>query len=172
MRECTAGIRAQAKPRKACGEHGKASSEGNGRVHVVLVRSAFLHALSVSLIAAAVVLSRLPAHLVLPVAVRRVIDFGFTGENSALVNSYFSMLVLVAAVLAAASALRFYCVSWLGERAVSDIRHSVFAHLTTLSPAFYEQTHSAELMSRLTADTTQSRCDFHAFSHARRNMRC
>ncbi len=94
------------------------------------------------------------ATLVLPIAVRRMIDFGFSGENSAVINSYFSMLLLVAAILAGASAMRFYCVSWLGERAVSDIRAAVFAHLTTLSPAFYERTHSAELMSRLTADTT------------------
>ncbi len=95
------------------------------------------------------------ATLVLPVAVRRVIDFGFSKDNAGLVNSYFGMLLLIAAILAGASALRFYSVTWLGERAVADIRAAVFAHLTKLSPAFYEQTHSAELMSRLTADTTQ-----------------
>jgi ATP-binding cassette subfamily B protein len=95
------------------------------------------------------------ATLSLPVAVRRMIDLGFSGENSGLIDSYFAMLLVIAGVLAAASALRFYCVSWLGERVVSDIRSSVFAHLTLLSPAFYEKTHSAELMSRLTGDTTQ-----------------
>jgi ATP-binding cassette subfamily B protein len=94
------------------------------------------------------------ATLILPVAGRRVIDFGFSSENAGLINSYFSMLMLVAGALAAASALRFYCVSWLGERAEADIRAGVFAHLTKLSLNFYEQTHSAELMSRLTADTT------------------
>ncbi|WP_088348093.1 MULTISPECIES: ABC transporter transmembrane domain-containing protein [Rhodomicrobium] len=93
------------------------------------------------------------ATLVLPVAVRRMIDFGFSGDSAHLINSYFAMLLVVAAVLAGASAVRFYCVSWLGERAVSDIRAAVFAHLTSLSPVFYEQNHSAELMSRLTADT-------------------
>jgi ATP-binding cassette subfamily B protein len=124
-----------------------------------------LAAAAVSLIAAA------GATLVLPVAVRRMIDFGFTGENSALVNSYFGALLLLAGVLAGASALRFYCVSWLGERAVSDMRHAVFAHLTTLSPAFYEQTHSAELMSRLTADTTQIKDAIStAVSQALRNL--
>jgi ATP-binding cassette subfamily B protein len=95
------------------------------------------------------------ATLVLPVAVRRMIDFGFTGDNAWLINSYFFMLLVVAGVLSVASAVRFFSVSWLGERMVSDVRHNVFGHLTTLSPAFYEQTHSAELMSRLTADTTQ-----------------
>jgi ATP-binding cassette subfamily B protein len=94
------------------------------------------------------------ATLILPVAVRRVIDFGFSSENAGLINSYFSMLMVVAGVLAGASALRFYCVSWLGERAEADIRAGVFSHLTKLSMNFYEQTHSAELMSRLTADTT------------------
>ena len=57
--------------------------------------------------------------------------------------------------MAVASSTRFYAVTWLGERAVADLRDSVFRHLTTLSPAFYERNHSAELMSRLTADTTQ-----------------
>ena len=94
------------------------------------------------------------AMLALPVAVRRMIDHGFSGDSH-LVNSYFAVLLLVAAVLAGASSLRAYCVNWLGERAVADIRTAVFAHLTTLSASFYEKTHSAELMSRLTADTTQ-----------------
>ncbi len=111
------------------------------------------------------------ATLVLPVAVRRMIDFGFSSDNPALVNSYFGGLLLLAGVLAVASAMRFYCVSWLGERAVSDIRARVFAHLTTLSPAFYEQTHSAELMSRLTADTTQIKDAIStAVSQALRNL--
>jgi ATP-binding cassette subfamily B protein len=58
-------------------------------------------------------------------------------------------------VLALASAARFYAVNWLGERVVADIRSDVFKHLTGLSPAFYEVSHSGEVMSRLTADTTQ-----------------
>jgi ATP-binding cassette subfamily B protein len=111
------------------------------------------------------------AALILPIAVRRVIDFGFSPENTGLINSYFLVLLLVAGVLAGASALRFYCVSWLGERAVTDIRTAVFAHLTTLSPAFYEQAHSAELISRLAADTTQIKTAVSAsVSQALRNM--
>jgi ATP-binding cassette subfamily B protein len=110
--------------------------------------------LSIALAFAALVIAA-GATLSLPVAVRRVIDLGFSGDNAGLIDSYFAMLLLVAAILAAASAMRFYFVSWIGERIVSDIRASVFAHLTTLSPSFYERTHSAELMSRLTADTTQ-----------------
>ncbi len=94
------------------------------------------------------------AMLALPVAVRRMIDHGFSGDSQ-LINSYFAVLLLVAGVLAGASSLRAYCVNWIGERSVADIRAAVFAHLTRLSASFYESTHSAELMSRLTADTTQ-----------------
>jgi ATP-binding cassette subfamily B protein len=110
------------------------------------------------------------AMLALPLAVRRVIDHGFSSESTHVINSYFTMLLLVAAVLAAASALRAYCVSWLGERVISDIRANVFAHLTSLSASFFEKNHSAELMSRLTADTTQIKAAIAtAFSQALRN---
>jgi ATP-binding cassette subfamily B protein len=93
--------------------------------------------------------------LVVPVAVRRMIDFGFTPEGIALINSYFSVMIAVVAVLAGASAARFYLVMTIGERIVADLRRDVFAHLISLSPAFFDSTRSGELISRLTADTTQ-----------------
>jgi ATP-binding cassette, subfamily B, bacterial len=93
--------------------------------------------------------------LTLPLAVRRMIDHGFTGANGAFINNYFGMLVLLAALLAVASAGRYYFVITLGERIVSDLRHDLFAHLTKLSPAFFDNTQSGEIVSRLTADTTQ-----------------
>lgn len=93
--------------------------------------------------------------LTLPLAVRRMIDHGFTGANGAFINNYFGMLVLLAALLAIASAGRYYFVITLGERIVSDLRHDLFAHLTKLSPAFFDNTQSGEIVSRLTADTTQ-----------------
>lgn len=95
------------------------------------------------------------ATLAVPVAVRRVIDYGFTGSDGALINQYFAMLILIGLVIAAASSLRFYFVNWLGERVVSDLRSDVFSHLTRLGPVFFEKEHSGEVMSRLTADTTQ-----------------
>ncbi|MFZ2019071.1 MAG: ABC transporter transmembrane domain-containing protein [Methyloceanibacter sp.] len=95
------------------------------------------------------------ATLAVPLAVRRMIDLGFSGIDPSLIDKYFATLVGVGLVLALASAARFYCVNWLGERVVADIRRDVFKHLTGLSPAFYEVTHSGEVMSRLTADTTQ-----------------
>ncbi|MFP4537288.1 MAG: ABC transporter transmembrane domain-containing protein [Dichotomicrobium sp.] len=95
------------------------------------------------------------ATLALPMGVRRMIDLGFSGENTELINNYFATLILVGLVLAISSAGRYYYVNWLGERVVADLRESVFRHLCRLSPAFYEQTQSGEVMSRLTADTTQ-----------------
>jgi ATP-binding cassette subfamily B protein len=93
--------------------------------------------------------------LVVPVAVRRMIDFGFTPEGIARINSYFSVMIAVVALLALASASRFYLVMTIGERIVADLRRDVFAHLMSLSPAFFDSSHSGELVSRLTADTTQ-----------------
>jgi ATP-binding cassette subfamily B protein len=93
--------------------------------------------------------------LLVPVAVRRMIDFGFTPRGIELINSYFSVMIAVVAVLAFASASRFYLVMTIGERIVADLRRDVFAHLLSLSPAFFDSARSGELISRLTADTTQ-----------------
>jgi ATP-binding cassette subfamily B protein len=95
------------------------------------------------------------ATLVVPVAVRRMIDFGFTAESVDMINSYFGLMIVVVAVLALASASRVYLVTTLGERIVADLRGDVFSHLTSLSPAFFDSASSGELVSRLTADTTQ-----------------
>jgi ATP-binding cassette, subfamily B, bacterial len=93
--------------------------------------------------------------LALPIAVRQVIDHGFSGQDPSYINSAFLLLLGIVFVMAVGSSTRFYAVTWLGERTVADLRDSVFRHLTHLSLAFYERSHSAELMSRLTADTTQ-----------------
>ncbi|MBB4258275.1 MULTISPECIES: ABC transporter ATP-binding protein/permease [unclassified Bradyrhizobium] len=93
--------------------------------------------------------------LLVPVAVRRMIDFGLTPEGIELINSYFSVMLAVVGVLALASAARYYLVMTIGERIVADLRRDVFAHLLSLSPAFFDSARSGELISRLTADTTQ-----------------
>ena len=93
--------------------------------------------------------------LTLPLAVRRMIDHGFSSSDSTFIANYFSMLVVIAALLALASACRYYFVVTLGERVVADIRRDVFAHVTTLSPAFFDRSQSGEILSRLAADTTQ-----------------
>jgi ATP-binding cassette subfamily B protein len=94
------------------------------------------------------------ATLTLPAAVSDLIDNGFSGGDASKINWYFLMLLGVGGALAAASSARFFFVSWLGERVVADVRSDVFRHIARLSPAFYEKTHSSEVMSRLTADTT------------------
>ena len=93
--------------------------------------------------------------LIVPIAIRRMIDFGFTARGVALIDSYFLVMIGVAAVLATASALRYYLVTSLGERVVADLRGDVFAHLTSLSSAFFDEARTGEVISRLTADTTQ-----------------
>src|SRR6185312_4986905 len=93
--------------------------------------------------------------LLVPVAVRRMIDFGLTPNGIAMINNYFSVMIAVVAVLALASASRYYLVMTIGERIVADLRRDVFAHLLSLSPSFFDASRSGELISRLTADTTQ-----------------
>ncbi|WP_306027955.1 ABC transporter transmembrane domain-containing protein [Stappia sp. MMSF_3263] len=93
--------------------------------------------------------------LLLPVAIRRMIDFGFGADDPSLVDNYFSVLIAVAAALATFSALRYYLVTSLGERIVADLRADVFAHLVRLSPAYFDSAKSGEMVSRLTADATQ-----------------
>jgi ATP-binding cassette subfamily B protein len=95
------------------------------------------------------------ATLLVPIAVRRMIDFGFSRESANLIDSYFSVMIGIVAVLALASAARFYLVTTLGERIVADLREAVFGHLVSLSLAYFDEAKSGELISRLTADTTQ-----------------
>ncbi|MFD2139192.1 ABC transporter transmembrane domain-containing protein [Ancylobacter oerskovii] len=95
------------------------------------------------------------ATLVVPVAVRRMIDFGFDADHAGFIRQYFLVMIGVVAVLAAASAMRYYLVMTLGERIVADLRAAVFAHLLKLDGAFYDGARAGEIVSRLTADTTQ-----------------
>ncbi len=100
------------------------------------------------------------ATLVVPVAIRRIVDFGFAPSKAGLINSYFVGMIGVAVVLAVASAARYFFVMTLGERVVSDLRRDVFTHLTRLDANFYDHARVGELVSRLTADTTQLKSSF------------
>jgi ATP-binding cassette subfamily B protein len=95
------------------------------------------------------------ATLAVPVAVRRMIDFGFSPERLGLIDQYFAVMIVVVGLLAGGSALRYYFVTVLGERVVADLRTAVFTHLTRLSPTFFDGAKTGEITSRLTADTTQ-----------------
>lgn len=102
------------------------------------------------------------ATLATPLAVRGMIDKGFAIDHPETINFYFVALIAVISVLAVASATRYYLVMTLGERVVADLRADVFAHLTKLDPAFYDQAQTGELASRLSADTTQIKSTFGA----------
>ncbi|MBN9593254.1 MAG: ABC transporter, partial [Alphaproteobacteria bacterium] len=94
------------------------------------------------------------ATLVVPYYVRGMIDHGFNADDADRVGSYFFALISVAGLLAVATGVRYYFVTWLGERVIADVRRAVFDHVLLLTPAFYEQTRTGEVLSRLTADTT------------------
>ena len=100
------------------------------------------------------------ATLVMPLAVRGMIDRGFAADHAGVVNSYFVVLIGVVGLLAFASGCRYFLVMTLGERIVADLREDVFAHLTRLDPSFYDTAQTGELVSRLTADTTQLKAAF------------
>jgi ATP-binding cassette subfamily B protein len=111
------------------------------------------------------------AMLSVPMAVRRMIDKGFGANDSALINNYFLTLIGIGLIIAIASPARFYFVNWIGERVVADLRTKVFAKLARLGPAYFDRSHSGELMSRLTADTTQIKAVAgSALSQAARNL--
>jgi ATP-binding cassette subfamily B protein len=95
------------------------------------------------------------ATLILPQFARGLIDaHGLTAEEARALEGFYFAFVAAAAVLGLASAIRFYVVSWLGERVVADIRKAVFDNVLGLSPQFFEVTRTGEVLSRITADTT------------------
>jgi ATP-binding cassette subfamily B protein len=100
------------------------------------------------------------ATLVVPLAVRRMIDHGFSESSAGVINSYFAAMIAIVLVLACASAARYYCVMTLGDRIVADLRSDLFKHLAHLDASFYDRTKSGELVSRLTADTLQMKSAF------------
>src|SRR5271157_536222 len=100
------------------------------------------------------------ATLVVPVAVRRMIDFGFSHSNAGFIRVYFLGMLGVVAVLSLASGARYYLVMTLGERVVADLRADLFTHLTRLDPSFFDAEKTGEIASRLSADTTQLKATF------------
>ena len=94
------------------------------------------------------------ATLALPVAFKYLIDRGFAAGDRAHIDRYFLALFAVSLILAGATALRFYLVSWLGERVTADLRRAVFDHMLKMSPQFFETAQTGEVLSRLTTDTT------------------
>jgi ATP-binding cassette, subfamily B, bacterial len=93
------------------------------------------------------------ATLSLPLAVRVMIDHGFAHADPTTINRSFLGMLVVASVLAVATAARYFCVAVLGERVVADLRRNLYSHLVTLDQAFFERTRVGELISRLGSDT-------------------
>ncbi len=94
------------------------------------------------------------AMLVLPLGLRQIIDHGMSAGDAATVNRYFVGFLLAAVVFGVFAALRYYLVTWLGERVVADLRTAVYRRVVRMDPAFFEVTRTGEVLSRLTADTT------------------
>jgi ATP-binding cassette subfamily B protein len=91
--------------------------------------------------------------LVLPLAVRRVVD-NFETVDGSILDQYFAAALGIAGLLAVGTALRYALVTRLGERVVADIRKAVFDRVISMSPAFYENIMTGEVLSRITTDTT------------------
>ncbi len=101
--------------------------------------------------------------LLVPLAFRDLIDFGFVTNKTATgkglvgglsLNGHFLVMFVLAAFWALMIAWRYYTVSWVGERVTADLRSAVYARVMTQSPQFFETTQTGEVLSRLTGDTT------------------
>jgi len=114
---------------------------------ILAYRGTLFAALAALLIASA-------ALLALPVALRYLIDNGFATNDVGTINRYFGWFFAAAAVFGGFAALRYYLVSWLGERVVADLRTQVYDRVVRMDPTFFETTRTGEVLSRLTADTT------------------
>jgi ATP-binding cassette, subfamily B, bacterial len=94
------------------------------------------------------------AMLALPVALRQLIDHGLAAQSAATINRYFVGFLAAAVAFGGFAALRFYHVTWIGERIVADLRDAVYRRVIRMDPTFYEVTRTGEVLSRLTTDTT------------------
>jgi ATP-binding cassette subfamily B protein len=94
------------------------------------------------------------AMLALPLALRQLIDHGLAANNIGVIDRYFVGFLAAAVVFGVFAALRFYLVTWLGERVVADLREAVYRRVVRMDPTFFEITRTGEVLSRLTADTT------------------
>ena len=94
------------------------------------------------------------AMLALPVALRQLIDHAIVVKDASTINRYFIGFLAAAVIFGVFAALRFYLVTWLGERVVADLRSAVYDRVVRMDPVFYETTRVGEVLSRLTTDTT------------------
>lgn len=106
------------------------------------------------LLAFVALITTVGATLGLGQGLKQLIDAGFTAQNPQALDNALVFLLILAVVMAAGTFLRFFMVSWIGERVVADIRQAVFQRILSLHSAFFEVTRTGEILSRLTTDTT------------------
>jgi ATP-binding cassette, subfamily B, bacterial len=94
------------------------------------------------------------AMLALPLALRQLIDHGLAAKDIGTINLYFLGLLAAAVIFGGFAALRFYLVTWVGERVVADLREAIYRRVVRMDPQFFEVTRVGEVLSRLTTDTT------------------
>jgi ATP-binding cassette subfamily B protein len=104
--------------------------------------------------AMAALLAAAAAMLALPVSLRQLIDRGMKASEASTINHYFLLFLVATVLFGIFAALRFYLVTWLGERVVADLRTAVYRRVVRMDPTFFEVTRTGEVLSRLTADTT------------------
>lgn len=127
----------------------------NKKYSVLFELVQFLLPYKPKLIAAAIALTFTAGiTLLMGQGIRILIDDGFIAGSSSELNKAAGFIIIIALLMAFGTFWRFYLVSWLGERVSSDIRQSVFDHLLTIHPSYFELNKSGEIMSRLTTDTT------------------
>ncbi|MGB3166898.1 MAG: ABC transporter transmembrane domain-containing protein [Alteraurantiacibacter sp.] len=121
----------------------------------MIFREASKYRLQIVLAAIALLVTAAVMSLAIPYGLKLVIDRGFVGagEGAGDIDRWFRYLLLLVGVLGLGTALRFYFVSWLGERVVADIRARVYENLLRLSPGFFEENSPKEISSRMTSDT-------------------
>lgn len=124
-------------------------------LHVLVRLFSFLKPYKARVILAFIALTvTVLATLGLGQGLKQLIDAGFSAQNPAALDQALLILLGVAVVMAAGTFVRFYMVSWIGERAVADIRTAVFDRILSLHTSFFEITKTGEILSRLTTDTT------------------
>lgn len=94
------------------------------------------------------------ANLSLPVAFKMMIDLGFSSEHQDQLSQYFLLVFFVASLMVLFTSLRYYWVSWVGQRVVTDLRKKVYTQVMRQSPEFFERTKTGEILSRINTDTT------------------
>ncbi len=117
----------------------------------MIFREAAKYPVQITFAAVALLVTASVMSVAIPYGLKLVVDRGFGGDGD--IDRWFRYLLLLVGVLGVGTALRFYFVSWLGERVVADIREKVYTNLLRLSPGFFEENSPKEISSRMTSDT-------------------